>query len=409
MGAALHLGEGRAAVAVPVLLVCCLAACATSLPPQGGPEDRTPPEVASVSPDSGSVGLVGVDRIEIVFSEKVDPSPASRFLKFYPPLAVKKTKWSGRRRATVVFHEPLPADTVIVVEIPRGHTDVHRVKSDVSRRYPLATAAELPAGRIVGTLSYDDGPAAGAVVELYAVPPDSLEYFRQDPLRRTEADSTGVFVFDWLPVPGGPYLLRAFVDANHDLRPADSEAQRLLPVEPALGDETPTAQAGAFTLFDPRAPGRLLGYLDPIVVDDRALFGWTLKVTEADTGFAPAHVTQAPAGRAAVTPGDTAIFAPAGPGEVRAVIFADLDGDSLLSALPDSTAAADTVLWTWEPYAVMEGLEIEPGLDLVAALAAPGDSMRPCLKIPPARLAPRVTAGAGAAPDSLPDPEGETP
>ncbi len=394
MYAAGRIRSGRVAAMAPVLALCCLAACATIEAPRGGPEDHTPPEVAAVTPDSGAVGLVGVDRIEIAFSEKVTPSPAERFLRVYPPLEVKKTKWRGRRRATVIFQSPLPADTVIVIEIPKGHADVHRVKSVVSRRYPLATAPELPAGRITGTLSLEDAPAAGAVVELYDVPPDTLEWFRQDPLRRTEADSTGAYVLDWLVAPGGPYLLRAFVDDNGDLRPADSEAQRLLPVEVALTPEAPTADAGAHVLYDPRTPGRLLGILPTDDAETRALFGWTAKVAEADTGFVPDHVTRSPESLAAVVPGDTTIFEPAGPGPVRAIVFADLDGDSLLSALPDSAAVPDTVLWRWEPYAVVDTLEVEPGLELETILPAPGDSLRPCLVAPSPRRAPRDTSTA---------------
>ena len=83
----------------------------------------------------------------------------------------------------------------------------------------------------------------------------------------------------------------------------------------------------------------------------RALLGWVAKVAEEDTGFVPVHAGGgAKPQRIAV--GDTTVWEKAGPGRVRAILFADLDGDSLLSALPDSAAVPDTVLWRWEPYAV---------------------------------------------------------
>ncbi len=357
--------------------------------------DETPPDVVSVTPDSGTVGLSVLDRIEIEFSEKVTPTPAARFVHFYPALDVKGTKWSGRRRATISFLESLPPDTVIVVEIPKGYTDVHRVESVTSRRYPLATADSLPGGEITGVLMFGEDPASWAVVELYPVPPDTLEYFQQDILRRTEADSTGRFALPWLMVPGGPYLLRAFVDDNEDFRPADSEPQRLLPLDVSISVESPVVDVGSHVIYSPQTPGRLLGHL-VAEVDTRALFGWTEKVAEADTGFVPRHATRQPNDLAGVTPGDTAIFDPAGPGLVRAIVFADLDSDSLLSALPDSTVLPDSVIWRWEPYATVDTLTVEPGLDLLSLLPAPGDSLRPCATPPPVKVVLPDTTTAAA-------------
>jgi len=410
-----HIRGRRAATAALALLVCLLAACATIEPPQGGPVDVTPPDVVSVTPDSGTVGLTGLDRIEIEFSEKVNPAPAVRFVHFYPDIDVKGTKWSGRRRATITFHAPLPPDTVIVVEIPKGHTDVHRVKSVTSRRYPLATTDSLPGGAITGLLMFEEEPAAWAVVELYLVPPDTLEYFQQDLLRRTEADSTGHFALPWLVVPGGPYLLRAFVDNNEDLRPAENEPQRLLPLNVSISIESPVVDVGRHVIYSPQTPGRLLGQL-VAAVDTRALFGWTEKIAEADTGFVPRHATRTPSGQAGVTPGDTTIFDPTGPGLVRAIVFADLDGDSLLSALPDSTVLPDSVIWRWEPYATVDTLTVEAGLDLFSLISAPGDSLRPCATPPPVKVVLPDTAAAAtesnlgaldtvsSPPDSLPIP-----
>lgn len=401
MAAGRRIRGERVVAAALALLACLAAACATQEPPRGGPLDITPPTVVQVRPDSGAVGLVDLRRIEITFSEKVDPAAAQRFVHFYPPLEVASTKWKGRRRAIVEFREPLPPDTILVVEIPRGHADVHRVRSVRSYLFPLASADSLPPGEIHGRLSLEDGPAGGAVLELYPVPPDTLEYFRQDILRRAAADSSGRFVLSWLPVPGGPYLLRVFDDINGDLRPGDNEAQRLLPVEIALTAAAPTAEAGEHVIYDPRTPGRVLGPADSLLVGGRALFGWTHAISDSDTGFVPVHLQSPPPGQAAVVAGDTAIFDPAGPGTVRLILFADLDGDSLLSALPDSTAAADTVLWRWEPHATAEPLEVEPGLDLFNALPAVGDSLRPCLVAPPVTAVPDTAALAPSPADSL--------
>ena len=109
------------------------AACATIEAPRGGPEDKTPPRLTAAWPESGTVGLGDVRELRFTFGEKVDPRPATRLIRTYPPLMVESTAWEGRRTARVVLAAPLPPDTVIVVEVPSGLPDAHRVPSDAGR------------------------------------------------------------------------------------------------------------------------------------------------------------------------------------------------------------------------------------------------------------------------------------
>ncbi len=396
-----HAAATRAGALAPALLACLAASCAQVEPPRGGPEDRTPPVLLTVRPDSGAVGLRGVDRLEFTFSEKVDPRPAQRFLKLYPPLEIAKTKWHGRRRAEVLLRDTLPADTVVVVEIPRGLPDAHRVPSDRTRRFPVATADSLPPGRIVLMAVYHDGAARDAVLELYPAEPESLPWNRRELARRAEADTTGRIEVPWLPAPGGPWVARLFLDENHDLRVGESEAQRLLPGDYTTTGEAPRTNLGTVRLFAPRDPGSVLGFYPALAESARALFGWTAKVAELDTGFVPVHAGASDPPRRRVAVGDTTVWDQAGPGAVRIVLFADLDGDSLLSALPDSTALADSVVWTWEPYAVADSLAVEPGMPLTLTLPWVPTLGTPCPAAPPVRptaaTAPSDTLAAAVA------------
>ncbi len=416
-----HIAARRAGSLVPALAACLAAACAQIEPPRGGPEDRTPPVLLTVSPDSGAVGLRGVDRLEFTFSEKVDPRPAQRFLKLYPPLEIAKTRWHGRRRAEVLLRDTLPADAVVVVEIPRGLPDAHRVASDRTRRFPIATADSLPAGRIELTAVFHDDAARDAVLELYPAEPESLPWNRRELARRAEADSSGFLAAAWLPAPGGPWVARLFLDANHDLRAGEDEAQRLLPGTCATTRETPRTSLGTIRLFAPRDPGSVRGFYPAAAESARALFGWVAKIAEQDTGFAPVHAGAAASPRLRVAAGDTAVWDQAGPGAVRVVLFADLDGDSLLSALPDSTALADTsladrVTWNWEPFAVADSLTVEPGMPLPVALPPVPARGIPCLNAPPPRpvasvapdslvASPADSTASALAPDAADDPD----
>ncbi len=105
------------------------SACAVVEPPPGGPVDMTPPHLVFMIPDSAATGLGDVTSINLTFSEKMDRTSAVTWLHFFPDQRIRKTKWTGATEAEIEFCEPLPADTVIVVEICPGCDDAHKVKS----------------------------------------------------------------------------------------------------------------------------------------------------------------------------------------------------------------------------------------------------------------------------------------
>jgi hypothetical protein len=76
-----------------------LLACARQLPPPGGPEDRTPPQILSAAPEPNATRVSLSARPQFVFSEKIDhasfeqaffvsPRPS---LKYYE----KESRFSG--------------------------------------------------------------------------------------------------------------------------------------------------------------------------------------------------------------------------------------------------------------------------------------------------------------------------
>jgi hypothetical protein len=363
----LRLGPALAATAL-------LGACAVVEAPQGGPQDITPPRLAAAWPESGSVAVGPVRTFRLTFSEKMTRQPAEGWLHFYPKQRIRRTSWSGAREATVELFEPLPADTVVVIEIAGGLQDAHKVKARESRRFAIATADSLPTGRVSGALVIGDSALTNGVVELFAVPPDSSEYFRQPLLRRTVTDEAGRWSFDWLPVPGGPWLVRAYADGDGNFRPGEREAQRLLPDTLSLDTGRPTALAGVVTLYAHGTPGRLVVTPFPQTAWAGLWGAWPLAVTEGDTGWAPA-----PQPRNARTPKATrldplarSVVDKVPAGDVRVVLFADVDGDSLLGTVegamlrslaaavgwPD-TLGADLYL---EPWWVVGNLHVLPGL-----------------------------------------------
>ena len=222
-----------------------------------------------------------------------------------------------------------------------------------------------------------DSAVTRGVVELYAVPPDSLELADMPLLRRTSTDATGAYVFSWLPVPGGPWRLRAFIDQDGDLRAGDGEARRLVPDTLSLDAASPVAAAGVLTLYAPDTPGRLLirafdrfGAAAPVVF-------FSQQVSEADTGWTPQPLGRRQ-GNFMVLAGRTGgALEKVKPGANRLGAFVDVDGDTAFGAVPAdqvhalggefpwqlSDPAGDTTGWYLEPLMLVPAPEIEAGLD----------------------------------------------
>jgi len=376
------------------------------------------------TPESGTVDVGALTVLRFEFSEKMDRTRAESWLVLYPPVPIRDTDWDGARVAKVELQEPLPADTVVVVEIRPGMKDMRRVANRTARRWPIATGAKLPDGEIRGGVVYADQPLPGGVVELFPVPPDTVRWFQQDLLRRTQSDSTGRWSLGWLDVPAGPFLLRIFRDGDGDLRAGENDPSRLLPDTLFLTVDAPRRDLGVIIVYDPDAPGTVIGPIDSLLGGVGSILGWAEAYTAEDTTWSAMPLTAAPPGQIGVAAGTEATFSEVPPGQVRVILFVDVDGDSLLSVLPvDSTlavamsgttyvAATDTpgearidtvvapVEWLVEPHALVDSLILEPGREVRFASPTAWRRDRPWFgPIPPAPVDADSLAAAMA--DSL--------
>lgn len=416
----------RPGLAVGYLLTAGLvfiSACAIVEAPPGGPVDTEPPFVAFVFPDSGMTGLAGTQKLQIAFSEKMDRQPAISWLHFFPDQRIKKTKWKGATIAQIELEEPLPPDTLIVVEIAAGMRDAHKVKSRTARRYPLATGDTIAAGSLSGVLIIEDGPVTTGIIELYGLEPDSLEYFQRPLIRRTATNEQGAYRFDWLPVPGGPWVARAFSSKDGSLRPGDRDPQRLIPDTLRVTAEQIEGVVGITTLYPFDTPGRLLTGPFPVPGYEGQVMVFTSIISDMDTGYVAIPAKPLHTHFSYLDPDTGGVVTRVKPGINRLITFIDIDADSSFSVVPDSllgseiASLTDTVSWYLEPWTMLEGVTVEPGLPTDFIMPAWTDSLTPGVA-PPVPVAPVVlTDSLGVAlpdslilaPDSKPETETEKP
>jgi len=370
-----HYWHSKTRLATMLVVLYLFVGCATMEQPTGGPADTVPPELVVFYPDSAAVNVPVDSQLNYLFSEKVKTVDPDRMFEFYPELDIKSGSWSKRQQVNIKLETALPPDTTIVVTLAKGYTDVHGFAADKTVIYPFSTGAVIDSCSITGKLTLNDGPVISGLLELYSIPPDSIEYFQQDPLRRTSTDSLGFYNFQWLPTDGGPYLIRAFNDTNGDRRPGDNEATRLLPDE--ISQSSQFVNNGETVIFAPSTPGTLSTLIDVPLPEDLVIFSWTNNIREDDDPWSPDDVTFSSLAQS-VSLNDTLVFHEAGPGNVRVFFFADVNRDTLFSILPDSIST-DSIQYYFEPHLVIEDVIIEPGLSETFIMTAWPDTLVPAI------------------------------
>jgi len=183
-------------------------ACASASPPPGGPEDRSPPRVLTVTPDSNAVN-VRERNVTFQFDETINDrgSGAQELDNFFlvsPSDGNPHVSWH-RSRIEVRPREGFRDNTAYTVTLLPGLSDLRGNTSRSGASVVFSTGPSIPADKIAGRV-FDwaaERPAARALVQ--AVTPDSVLYLAQ-------SDSVGRFTVG--PLPPGSYLVRAIIDAN---------------------------------------------------------------------------------------------------------------------------------------------------------------------------------------------------
>ena len=189
-----------------------LAACGCASPgmPPGGPEDRLPPEIVAITPDSAALNVRprwAVFRFDEVVSERPQGVQSlDRLFLISPRDGDPRVDW--RREAIAVRpRRGWRPNTVYTVTMLPGLTDLRSNVRRQGARAIFSTGGAIPDTRISGIVfDWLAGRAAPAAA-IEAISADSTVYV-------ASADSTGRF--ELRNVPLGTYTVRAFMDANNN-------------------------------------------------------------------------------------------------------------------------------------------------------------------------------------------------
>jgi len=209
-------GNQTAGFFIPALIISVLlGACAHIGSPPGGPPDKTGPDILSTTPLSDSVNITSDNKIEILFTEKVESKSVPGAVFISPrPSRLPEFKWSGKK-LTIVLPDSFAAQTTYVVSLGTGIRDIRGNRMENSRSFAFSTGDKIAGGKIAGQAMKDNRPTAGITVGVF----DSLKTATADfdsayPPYMTQTGADGSYSLEYLP--DGDYLLLAFEDKNNN-------------------------------------------------------------------------------------------------------------------------------------------------------------------------------------------------
>lgn len=185
-------------------------ACASTGAPPGGPEDRTPPKILKLTPDSGQIN-VHPKQVEIRFDEVISDrgsgaNAIDQLFLISPRTSAPKISWH-RSRVTIKPAKGFLPNTAYRVTVLPGVADLRgNIRRD-PETFVFSTGPGFPPYSILGVV-FDwatQAVAKNAYVEALSHPDTTIAYV-------AATDSAGDFEIG--PLPAGTYTVRALIDQN---------------------------------------------------------------------------------------------------------------------------------------------------------------------------------------------------
>lgn len=189
-------------------LLVLLVGCASASPPPGGPEDKAPPQLVRVTPDTNAVN-VKERAVTFFFDETINDrgtgaQELDQFFLVSPSDGAPRIEWH-RSRIDVRPRHAFRANTAYTVTLLPGLGDLRSNVMKTGASIVFSTGPTIPPDKITG-VAFDWPTERGAPRALIeAMSPDSIVYLAQ-------SDSVGRFAVG--PMPPGSYLVRVILDQN---------------------------------------------------------------------------------------------------------------------------------------------------------------------------------------------------
>lgn len=188
--------------------------CAQQVRPSGGPLDKTPPRIISVTPENNTTLVSPDQRIEFEFSERMNRKTVQNAIFITPdPGERVELRWKGRK-LRVEFDDPLNENRTYVITLGTGLKDLHG--NAIAQSYTLAfsTGEHISTGKISGTV-FTEGRSKEILIWAYFIDDNREPDPAQDLAAYiTQTDAQGSFELSHLSK--GTFRLFAIQDKDNN-------------------------------------------------------------------------------------------------------------------------------------------------------------------------------------------------
>ncbi len=195
-----------------LFLLVVLAACANRVPPDGGPRDRTAPQVLLSLPAQKSIDIQG-NRFEFTFDEFIQLKDGGSSIMVSPPLRKPPDAVLQGKRLVLKMNELLDSNTTYTITIGAGIVDL--TESNPLEPYSLvfSTGPNLDSLSCFGNVrdAFNGEVTKDVLVMLYRSDTDSLPKTML-PRYFAKTDASGNYKIENLK--GGTYKVFALKDVN---------------------------------------------------------------------------------------------------------------------------------------------------------------------------------------------------
>jgi hypothetical protein len=224
------------------VMLLTAAACATVVPPAGGPVDTTPPVPLLFKPHNKITNYSG-EKITIKFDEYVQLKDLNSQLVISPAMPDDPDIYIQGKKLVIVPPDSLTPNTTYTIFLGNAVVNYKEGLPVKHFQYVLSTGENLDSLRITGKVknAFDLKTEDGILVMLYKNASDSTPYL-QRPYYIAKTYSDGGFLLDNLSE--GKYLIFALKDLNSNYiydQPAEEIAfldSLLIPAPPKTADDS---------------------------------------------------------------------------------------------------------------------------------------------------------------------------
>ncbi len=205
-----------------VLLFCVLLpfwSCANIQAPSGGPEDKTPPEVASFSPQNNTTNFAGKE-LRIRFTKYMNKAKVIENLSIAPIIPLK-FDWSSKE-LRIRFDTELDTNLTYLINLGTDYTDLYGNKPESAFNLVFSAGSNIDSGTIAGKAPVHQPGYVALLYYLENKHPDTINPSHTLPDYRVQLGTSGDFTFSALK--DGNYRLMLIKDEfrNNLYEPVDA-------------------------------------------------------------------------------------------------------------------------------------------------------------------------------------------